>query len=162
MIAPRFPLIPPMGALVTNICCLHSKATLHIFAYLICNIFYSVVKLAFIPKEAKGSSLTPSDHCDLSQVQTSWSVHEHSRCFRRGKQAPCRAKLENRDTFPPHHIRQSSSQHGDAAWGLMQIFSEVTFSADTGLSLRTGIRTLAQGSLIYRFPNMCCHSLSLA
>lgn len=74
---------------------------------------------------------------------------------------PCRAKQENRDTFPPPHIRQSSSRHGDTAWGLMQIFSEVTFSADTPLSLRTRIRTLAQGSLIYRFTNMCCHLLSL-
>lgn len=35
----------------------------------------------------------------------------------------------------------------------MQIFSEVTFCADTGLSLQTGTRTLAQGSLIYRFKH---------
>lgn len=32
----------------------------------------------------------------------------------------------------------------------MQIFSEVTFSADTPLSLWTKIRTHAQGSVIYR------------
>lgn len=62
-----------------------------------------------------------------------------------------RSKTGNRDTFPPPHISQSSSRHGDTAPGLMQIYSEVTFSADTPLSLRTKIRTHAQGSLIYRF-----------
>lgn len=46
MIALRSYLIPPKGACMTNICCLHSKATLHIFAYLMCNIFYSVWHLS--------------------------------------------------------------------------------------------------------------------
>lgn len=57
----------------------------------------------------------------------------------------------NRNTFPPPHINQSSSWNGDTAWGLIQIYSEVTFSADAPLSLRTIIRTHAQGSPIYRF-----------
>lgn len=64
-------------------------------------------------------------------------MRERSACLRKAKQTPRRAELANRDAFPRRHIRQSSSQHGDAASGLMQIFSEVTFSADTSLSLQT-------------------------
>lgn len=76
----------------------------------------------------------------------------------------CRAKLENPDTFPPPRISQSSSRHGDTAWGLMQIFSEVTFSADTPLSLRTRIGTHAcTGGQWFTDSrrNMFCHLLSL-
>lgn len=108
--------------------------------------------------------MTLSNLGDLNQVETSssllsWSMHEQTWCLNNKNNpllplTPCRAKLENRDTFPPLHIRQSSSRRGDTAWGLMQIFSEVTFSADTPLSL-------SQGSLIYRFTNTCCHLLRL-
>lgn len=75
---------------------------------------------------------------------------------------PRGAKLVGCDTSRPRHIRQSSGRHGDTARGLMQISSEVAFSADTPLSLRTRIRTLAQGSLIYRFTNTCCHLFTAA
>lgn len=105
--------------------------------------------------------MTLSNLGDLSQAETSsslssWARHEHGWRLNNKNNPPAvlnfmQSKTGNRDTFPPPHISQSSSRHGDTAWGLMQIFSEVTFSADTPLSLRTKFRTHAQGSVIYRF-----------
>lgn len=53
-----------------------------------------------------------------------------------------RSEAGNHDRYPPLHITQSTSQHGDTAPGVTQIYSEVTFSADTPLSLWTKIRIL--------------------
>lgn len=67
------------------------------------------------------------------------------------KAALMQTEAGNYSRFPPPGVNHSSVGDGDTVWSLMQIYSEVTFSADTSLSLCSKIRIQTQGSLIYTY-----------